>query len=63
LPPVVFSTTGKELLQMTKTGENISGSRAAGVGLIVFILYVVVLALAAISELFDLGWFDHPIFK
>jgi len=48
---------------MTETGENISRSRAAGVGLIIFILYVVVLALAAISELFDLGWFDHPIFK
>jgi|GEM_PF-2156757 hypothetical protein len=48
---------------MTKTGENISSSSAAGVGLIIFILYVVVLALAAISELFDLGWFDHPIFK
>ncbi len=48
---------------MTETGENISSSRAAGVGLIVFILYVAVLALAAISELFDLGWFDHPIFK
>ena len=48
---------------MTKTGENISGSRAASLGLIIFILYIVVLALAAISELFDLGWFDHPIFK
>jgi len=48
---------------MEKTGENVSGSRAAGIGLIVFILYVVVLALAAVSELFDLGWFDQPIFK
>lgn len=26
-------------------------------------LYVIVLALAAISEVFDLGWFDNPIFK
>ena len=49
---------------MAKTGEeNVSGSRAAGIGLVVFIAYVVVLALAAVSELFDLGWFDHPIFK
>ena len=32
-------------------------------GLIVFFVYVLVLAAAAVSEVFDLGWFDHPIFK
>ena len=48
---------------MSETGENVSRSRAAGVGLIIFVIYVAVLALAAINELFDLGWFDHPIFK
>ena len=39
---------------MNETGENVSRSRAASVGLIIFIIYVAVLALAAISELFDL---------
>jgi hypothetical protein len=37
--------------------------RKATVGLAVFIVYVAVLALAALSELFELGWFDHPLFK
>jgi len=40
-----------------------SNDRAAQAGLIFFTLYVIILAAAAISELFDLGWFDHPIFK
>ena len=34
-----------------------------GIGLVVFILYVAVLALAAVSEVFELGWFDFPVFK
>jgi len=44
------------------SNENVSG-RKAWVALAVFFAYVVVLALAAMSELFDLGWFDHPVFK
>ena len=38
-------------------------SRGAIAALVVFFVYVVVLAMAALSELFDLGWFNHPIFK
>jgi hypothetical protein len=37
--------------------------REALAGLAVFFLYVLVLAAAAVSEVFGLGWFDHPIFK
>jgi hypothetical protein len=37
--------------------------RGAAIGLAVFALYVVLLALAAISEVFELGWFNHPLFK
>jgi len=48
---------------MDNTGENISTNRAATIGLLVFFLYVVVLVLATVSEFFNLGWFDHPIFK
>ena len=42
--------------------EDLS-SRSAVVALAVFFAYLVVLALAAVSELFQLGWFDHPVFK
>lgn len=44
------------------SNEKVSGRRV-WVALAVFFTYVVVLALAAVSELFDLGWFNHPIFK
>jgi len=47
--------------------ENVSNgglsSRGALAALVLFFVYVLVLALAALSELFDLGWFNHPIFK
>ncbi|MFC1544661.1 hypothetical protein ACFL4X_00700 [Gemmatimonadota bacterium] len=39
------------------------GGRGAAIGLAIFALYVVVLALAAISEIFNFGWFDFPVFK
>ena len=38
-------------------------SIGAKAGLVVFAFYVFVLALAAISEVFKLGWFDYPVFK
>ncbi len=40
-----------------------AGGRKATAGLAVFIVYVAVLAMAALSEFFELGWFDHPLFK
>jgi hypothetical protein len=42
--------------------DSLTG-RSAAVGLIVFAIYVIVLALAAVSEFFNLGWFNHPVFK
>ena len=42
-----------------RSGET--GGGAWGLGL--FAIYVVVLAAAAVSEVFELGWFDHPLFK
>jgi len=49
---------------MTGNGkQQRSGSKGATLGLAVFAVYVVVLALAAVSELFGLGWFNHPLFK
>ncbi|MBN2289291.1 MAG: hypothetical protein JXQ83_08155 [Candidatus Glassbacteria bacterium] len=47
--------------------EDLSNSglshRGRVAALAVFFAYVAVLALAAVSELFDFGWFNHPIFK
>jgi len=40
-----------------------AGGRKTTAWLAVFIFYVVILTLAALSELFELGWFDHPLFK
>ncbi len=48
---------------MRANDEQRSPGRSATVGLVVFSIYVAVLALAAVSEVFDLGWFDHPLFK
>ena len=47
--------------------ENVShqnaGDRKTKIALTIFFTYVVVLALAAVSELFNLDWFNHPVFK
>lgn len=48
---------------MEKERTDSSTGRLATVGLIVFAIYVIVLALAAVSEFFNLGWFNHPVFK
>ncbi len=48
---------------MRANDEQPAPGRSATVGLVVFAIYVAVLTLAAVSEVFDLGWFDHPLFK
>ena len=48
---------------MKAKDEQRSPGRSAVAGLAIFAIYVIVLALAAVSEVFDLGWFDHPLFK
>ena len=48
---------------MSDNAGKVQNSTAGRIGLTLFILYVIVLALAAASELFNLGWFDNPVFK
>jgi len=48
---------------MSDNAGKVQNSKAGRFGLALFILYVIVLALAAVSELFNLGWFDNPVFK
>ena len=48
---------------MSEDREQRQNSAGDTIGLVVFMAYVVVLALAAASEVFDLGWFDYPVFK
>ena len=48
---------------MSDNAGKVQNSTAGRIGLTLFILYVIVLALAAVSELFDLGWFNNPVFK
>ncbi len=38
-------------------------SARPGLGLVLFGLYALGLALAALSEVFGWGWFDYPFFK
>ena len=47
---------------MTGQTDRKPGAKS-GIGLTVFVLYVAVLASAAMSEVFELGWFDFPVFK
>jgi hypothetical protein len=47
---------------MTGTSEGKNNGKA-GIGLVVFGVYVALLALAAVSEVFGFGWFDFPVFK
>ena len=44
-------------------GQNVDAGKNSSIGLVLFAVYVVVLILATVSELCNLGWFDHPIFK
>ncbi|MEA2063575.1 MAG: hypothetical protein U9P14_07765 [Gemmatimonadota bacterium] len=37
--------------------------KGAKPSLVLFFIYVAILALAAVSEVFSLGWFDYPVFK
>lgn len=48
---------------MSDNTGKVQISRTGRIGLALFVLYVIVLALAAVSELFNLGWFDNPVFK
>lgn len=48
---------------MTTSEERKPAGAGAKAGLALLVVYVIVLALATASELLDLGWFDHPLFK
>ncbi|MFH1070359.1 MAG: hypothetical protein V1794_12140 [Candidatus Glassbacteria bacterium] len=48
---------------MNEQETNRSEGRTGRIGLAALAIYVIVLALAAVSEVFDLGWFDNPFFK
>lgn len=63
MPLVCLRKTQQRRKMAEKAQKELSTSRAGLTGLIIFIGYVIILALAAVSEVFDLGWFDHPVFK
>lgn len=44
-------------------GQNQDTEKKSSLGLALFAVYAVVLVLATVSELYNLGWFDYPIFK
>jgi hypothetical protein len=48
-------------MEKTETREKAGRGTLIGLGLLV--VYAVVLAAASVSEVFDLSWFDHPVFK